>query len=183
MRRHVPLVVAALTCPCHLPLLAALLAGTVVGGVIANNLAVLFTVFGLLFVGSLWLWSRQSTGAPSAPSPAPLPALGPSGQAGAAEPLRVQVLTTLGCASCAGVERGWEALRPQYGGRVQVEVADLLEQPELARRYGVLRSPAVVIDGRLRAQGALDAPRLRRLLDEALRERRAAVRTEEDAYA
>ena len=61
-----------------------------------------------------------------------------------------------------------------YGGRVELETVDLLEQPEVALRYGVLRSPAVVIDGRLRAQGTLDASRLRRLLDEALHERDTA---------
>lgn len=88
-----------------------------------------------------------------------------------ASPLRVLILTTPGCVSCASVERAWRELRPEYDGRVHVEVVAMLEHPELAVRYGVLQSPAVVIGGRLRAQGALGATRLARLLDDVLRER------------
>lgn len=171
MRRHLLLGVAALTCPCHVPLLAALLAGTALGGFLTDNLALALVAFGLLFGTSLWLWARQAAGGASSATPAPAMCAKP----GPAEPLRVELLKTPGCASCAGVERSWEALRPEYGERVQVEVIDLLERPEVAQRYGVLRSPAVVVDGRLRVQGALDAARLRRLLDEALRERVGAL--------
>lgn len=175
MRRSLLLGLAALTCPCHLPLLAALLAGTAQGGFLADNLPLALVAFGSLFGLSLWLWARQPAEAASAATPALAipPAL--SVEADPAEPLRVELLKTPGCASCAGVERSWEALRPEYGERVQVEVIDLLERPEVAQRSGVLRSPAVVVDGRLRVQGALDAARLRRLLDEALRERVGAL--------
>lgn len=82
----------------------------------------------------------------------------------------MQILKTPGCASCAQVERSWAELRSDYRQQVQVEVVDLLEHPELAQRHGVIQVPAVVIEGRLRAQGPLDTARLVRILDEALRE-------------
>jgi hypothetical protein len=103
-------------------------------------------------------------------------AVGPS-------PLRVRILKTPGCVSCASVERAWAELRPEYDDRVQVEVVDLLKQPEVARRYGILRSPAVVSDEEVRSQGALDRSRLRALLDQALREHAEPRRGEEDGRA
>ena len=45
-------VLAALACPCHLPILALLLSGTVVGGLLAEHLLVAFT-FSILFVAFL----------------------------------------------------------------------------------------------------------------------------------
>lgn len=160
---------AALTCPCHLPLLAVLLAGTALGSYIATNLAPLVAAFGLLFAGALWLAFRQLATAPGGGLPVPAPA------GGERELPRVWILTTPGCASCAGVARSWAALRPGYEGHVRVEVVDLLTRPEVARRYGVLRTPAVVIDDQLRAEGTLDVAQPRRLLDEALHQRAVAA--------
>ncbi|MBI3974437.1 MAG: thioredoxin family protein [Chloroflexi bacterium] len=184
MRRHLLLAVAAISCPCYLPILGAVLAGTALGGLIAETYPVLFVALGLLFAGSLWLWSRQTfvaqAAAPAAPASAAPPALAepqhaPGRGAPAVEPLQLQILKTSGCASCAGVERSWKAIRPRYEDRVHVQVIDLLERPDVAERHRVLRTPALVIDGRLRAQGALDAARLERLLDEALEARVAAA--------
>ncbi|MDA8218127.1 MAG: hypothetical protein M0Z94_10980 [Dehalococcoidales bacterium] len=56
MRRHLLLAVAALTCPCHLALLAFLLAGTVLGGFISANFGPLVAAFSLVFVAAVWLW-------------------------------------------------------------------------------------------------------------------------------
>jgi glutaredoxin len=179
MRRDSFLLLAALTCPCHVPLLVVLLAGTAVSGLIADNLLLFFAAFGLLFAGSLWLWARAGAAvSPSAPSEPPSPK-----STEGTPPLQVQLLKTRGCARCASVQRDWETLRPRYEGRVQVQVVDLLDHPEVAERCRVLQSPAIVIDGRLRAEGPLNAARLRRLLDEALRERDDAARLEEHARA
>lgn len=166
---------AALTCPCHLPLLAALLAGTALGSYIATNLVSLVAVFGLLFAGSLWLAFRQPAAAPRGRPQVPLAPLVPAPAGGEQELPRVWILTTPGCASCAGVVRGWAALWPRYEGHMCVEMVDLLARPEVARRFGVLRTPAVVIDGQLRAQGSLNVAQLRRLLDEVLYQRAVAA--------
>lgn len=51
--------VAFVACPCHLPLtlplLLALTAGTAVGGWLANNSALIYTISGVLFIGGLVL--------------------------------------------------------------------------------------------------------------------------------
>ena len=58
---------AAVFCPCHLPLLAALFAGTVVGTAIIENSGILLAVLGVFFLGALFLGVRWITrGDPSA---------------------------------------------------------------------------------------------------------------------
>lgn len=53
--RAVALLIAAVTCPCHAPLLVALLAGTGAGTVLAAHLGLVAAVLALLFVGALVL--------------------------------------------------------------------------------------------------------------------------------
>lgn len=49
---------AAVACPCHLPILLALLAGTSIGAVLTANLLPVFVVLGVVFVGALALGLR-----------------------------------------------------------------------------------------------------------------------------
>lgn len=44
---------ALLTCPCHLPILAALLAGTALGAVITDHFEVVLALFSVVFLLSL----------------------------------------------------------------------------------------------------------------------------------
>ena len=44
---------AAVACPCHLPILLALLGGTTIGAVLTANLLPVFVVLGVVFVGAL----------------------------------------------------------------------------------------------------------------------------------
>lgn len=181
MRRYVSLGAAALTCPCHLPLVAVLLAGTAAGGFITRNLTPLFVLFGVLFALSLWLFLRSTSGKESEMPVAT--ERGDGHHVPTEDVVRVKILKTPGCASCNGVERGWQLLRPQYEGRVHLEVVDLLDYPEAAKRYGVLRTPAVIVNERLRTQGSLSDERLRLLLDEALRTSTAVASAEEGIRA
>ncbi|MDP9411432.1 MAG: thioredoxin family protein [Actinomycetota bacterium] len=81
------------------------------------------------------------------------------------------------------MERSWQLLQPEYEGRVHLEVIDLLDHPEVAERYRVLRTPAVILNDRLRTQGSLSKERLRVLLDEALHARSVAAIGEETIRA
>jgi mercuric ion transport protein len=49
------LALAAVACPCHLPILLALLGGTTIGAVLTANLLPVFVVLGVIFVGALAL--------------------------------------------------------------------------------------------------------------------------------
>jgi mercuric ion transport protein len=59
---------ALLTCPCHLPVLAALLAGTAVGGLLTQHMGLLLVGLTAYFGLALWLGLRWLK-----PKPAPLP--------------------------------------------------------------------------------------------------------------
>ncbi len=171
IRASLPIIVAAITCPCHLPLLAVLLAGTALGGFITANLTGLAVASSIAFVSALFLWRRQVQ--PPTQSPELTEAEKDLAIEGTSTgpPLKLQILRTSGCASCAGVERSWEKLRRAYDRLVKVEFVDLLEQPELAAQYGVLRSPAIVLDDQLVVQGPVNARRIQQLIEDALRQR------------
>ena len=49
---------AAVACPCHLPILLALLGGTTIGAVLTANVLPVFVVLGVVFVGALALGLR-----------------------------------------------------------------------------------------------------------------------------
>jgi len=49
---------AVVACPCHLPILLALLGGTTVGAILAANVLLLVVVFGAVFVGALTVGLR-----------------------------------------------------------------------------------------------------------------------------
>ena len=68
-RGYLLLGAAFVLCPCHLPLLASLLAGTAAGGVVAANTLVLAAVGTVAFAGVLLLGLRTLNGARSSPCP------------------------------------------------------------------------------------------------------------------
>ncbi len=52
-RGRVYAILALITCPCHLPILAVLLSGSAVGAFLNDHFAMAITIFSLLFVCSL----------------------------------------------------------------------------------------------------------------------------------
>ncbi len=67
--RYVLAAVAVVTCPCHLPILLAVLGGTALGAALAQHLGVAQAVLTVLFVSSAWaavrLFARErSAGGP-----------------------------------------------------------------------------------------------------------------------
>lgn len=64
----------------------------------------------------------------------------------------VQVLSTPGCAGCAKTKRLLAKVLAEFPG-VDWEEVDLIDQPELAERYGIMSVPAVVLDGKLEFTG------------------------------
>lgn len=62
--RYLMAAVAVITCPCHLPILAAVLSGTVVGAAITERMGIALAVLTALFIASAWsavrLFSRDT---------------------------------------------------------------------------------------------------------------------------
>jgi mercuric ion transport protein len=62
VKGYLPLGLAVVTCPCHLPLLLAILAGTSLAGVLSQYLGLAFLTLTLIFVLALLLGSGRSGG-------------------------------------------------------------------------------------------------------------------------
>ena len=58
LKGYLLLGLAFLTCPCHLPLLLVVLAGTGLAGALSQHFGVAFLVFSVIFVASLFLGLR-----------------------------------------------------------------------------------------------------------------------------
>jgi len=61
VKGYLLVVTAVALCPCHLPLLGAIFAGTALGAGITDNYGVLYPLLGLYFVGALFFGIRWMT--------------------------------------------------------------------------------------------------------------------------
>lgn len=65
--RYLMTAVAVLTCPCHLPLLAVVLAGTALGGFLTEHMGIALAVLAVLFIASAWSAVRLFSRDPKTP--------------------------------------------------------------------------------------------------------------------
>ena len=61
VKGYFAIVSALVLCPCHLPILAAVLAGTAFGAAISEHFSVIFPLTAIYFVGALFLGVRWMT--------------------------------------------------------------------------------------------------------------------------
>lgn len=61
--------------------------------------------------------------------------------------MKIEILTTPGCANCSVVERMLDEMKVPY------EVIDVTEKPEYLEKYPIFTAPGVVIDGKLELTG------------------------------
>lgn len=61
--------------------------------------------------------------------------------------MKIEILTTPGCANCSVVERMLDEMKVPY------EVIDVTEKPEYLEKYPIFTAPGVVIDGKLEFTG------------------------------
>jgi mercuric ion transport protein len=66
--RYLMAAVAVVTCPCHLPILIAVLSGTALGALLFEHLGWTVLVLTVLFVGSAWAALRLFSKAGSPPA-------------------------------------------------------------------------------------------------------------------
>lgn len=76
---------------------------------------------------------------------------------------KVLVLSTPGCPHC---KMALEILEKLNKEKKDLEVEHILitEKPEMLKKYPILASPGIVIDGRLVSQGGVNEKQLRNLL-------------------
>lgn len=72
--------------------------------------------------------------------------------------VQVDILTAPGCQKCEHTKRVLKELvakqQAAFPG-LRYRIVDLTQQPEVARRYNVMATPGVVIDGKLEFQGVV----------------------------
>lgn len=61
--------------------------------------------------------------------------------------IKVQILTTPGCSSCARVEKMLDEMNMKY------EVIDITKNPTILQKYQVMSAPGIVIDEKLEFTG------------------------------
>lgn len=72
--------------------------------------------------------------------------------------MKVQVLTTPGCSSCARVERMLDEMGVKY------EIIDITKNPEILQEYQVMSAPGIVINGKLEFTGVPSKDELKKKL-------------------
>jgi glutaredoxin len=61
--------------------------------------------------------------------------------------VKVQILTTPTCSSCATVEKMLDKMGVEY------EVLDITKHPDMLQKYPIMTAPGIVIDGKLEFSG------------------------------
>lgn len=61
--------------------------------------------------------------------------------------VRVEILTSPGCGSCAKVEKMLDEMKVRY------KVIDITKNPKILEKYQVMTAPGIVINGKLEFSG------------------------------
>ncbi len=79
--------------------------------------------------------------------------------------MKIELFSVPGCSACVTIRESLQFISQDQLG-IEVEEVDLSIDPQRGRKYGILACPALVIDGKLEAIGAISLRRLRRLIHE-----------------
>lgn len=72
--------------------------------------------------------------------------------------VKVQILTSPGCAGCAIVEKMLDEMKVKY------EIIDVTSNPEILEKYPIMTAPGIVINGRLEFTGVPSKEELKKKL-------------------
>lgn len=80
--------------------------------------------------------------------------------------IHLKLLTTSGCSKCDQAKKTIEKVQPDFPD-MRLEIINLVEHPELAVKYGIIVSPALVINEKVAFIGGVKEGQLReRLMQE-----------------
>lgn len=77
--------------------------------------------------------------------------------------INLKLLTTSGCNRCDQAKQMIEEIQPDFPD-LKVEMINLMEHPELAVKYGVMVSPAIIINEKVAFLGGAREDQLRERL-------------------
>ncbi len=69
--------------------------------------------------------------------------------------MKVQILTTSGCTSCARVEKMLDKMKVKY------KIIDITKNPQILQKYQIMTAPGIVINGKLEFSGVPKEEELR----------------------
>ena len=78
---------------------------------------------------------------------------------------KVLILDTPGCASCKYAEELIARIKKEGKIKIDVEVKDITQHPELLQKYQIMSAPGIVIDGKLEFTGKPSEKKLRKALE------------------
>lgn len=178
VRGYVSAAVALVACPCHLPLtlplLLALTAGTALGGLLRQNIWLIYGTSTVLFVGGLY-FAGQWLLDPDKSDTRTLERRRPSDQRRTPTPRAasengrpmVTLVHTPNCSTCPQVQTLWRELQVEADFDYEEVTVTSERGRELAARYNMMSTPVTLINGEVAFRGEP-------VRDEAL----AAVRTQ-----
>lgn len=74
--------------------------------------------------------------------------------------MKVQILTTPGCSSCAKVEKMLDEMKVEY------QIIDITKNPKILEKYQVMSAPGIVINGKLEFTGVPSKEELKKKLEQ-----------------
>lgn len=77
---------------------------------------------------------------------------------------KVQILKSVGCASCAQATTLIKKIKEEEKLKFEIEEIDIIEHPEMLQKYHIMTSPGIVIDGKLAFEGMPSEKKLRERL-------------------
>lgn len=72
--------------------------------------------------------------------------------------MKIQILTTPGCSSCAKVEKILDEMKVKYN------VIDVTKNPAILQKYQIMSAPGIVINGKLEFTGVPSKEELKKKL-------------------
>lgn len=83
--------------------------------------------------------------------------------------IKLEILTTsLGCAKC---ERAMQIIKDivnEYKGKIKVVETDIVKNPDKLIKFGIMTTPAIIINGKLAFEGVPNKDKLKKKIREAL---------------
>ena len=82
--------------------------------------------------------------------------------------ITIEILTTsLGCSKCERAMKIIKEVVGEYKGKIKVIETDIIKNPEKLIKFGIMTTPAVIINGKLAFEGAPSKEELKKRIKEA----------------
>ena len=82
--------------------------------------------------------------------------------------IKIEVLTaSLGCSKCERAMKIIKEVMDEYKGKIKVIKTDIIKNPEKLIKFGIMTTPAIIINGKLAFEGAPNKEELKKRIEEA----------------